>query len=1096
MILHRSIVFILGSIVLFAVRPGYGQNCSGGPDSCRTVVSSVDLLRTAPSGYGAAQYAYITITCYHASSANSICAGGGDFDRIPVGTSPCDGTDHDNKATIIRDVFGNCFYRKNFGLNGLVDARQCGVTGDGSTDDTTSLNNCINLAQSYKIGIVSTGGGVLRATSGSIQVVDNVELTCGDNMVGTDNSEGTRNDYRIFDKNGLPVLTNAIVIDPEYSLRLNGKNSVFSKCSLEAGSGNGNIYSPSVWYPNCDASGTPVVPCTETGTNAKIRSAMLEASAFTHAPGQTPGAAAGSVGITITNGHATVRDVTVLGFDTCYSVNGGPSPIIENLQGDCHTGITIAGSDVPHINGFDIHPLLTASNIGFPIQSFGTAGACSGPGNCNYTVTTTTSFPGDPGIRSGDVIWIEPTPTKGAESARGYWVVSNVGPTDPCGGAGSACTFTLVNSVASGTNSATAIIETGKIRTTTKNGVPATAITEIAANDANLKFLQIGQTVTDIDNAACFSVPTVVTAVWPATGVVYVSNTSQCDAGPHRFAFQDNQYQGSIADCPQFTPGAPPPDSVPGCIVFDADFRWGDGFHLENSGGAATVNCHVFEHMVAFHLYTATQSAFATNCATGNETSWPDRNLAALTSTSPPYGNIISLLVDGNHLDGQSDACEADWANSVLGQHRPYAVVVQSDCDSPIRIANTAISAAPDNNSGVALEVDAGSVSLVNAHATGPSNVNIAEKAVLYYPGGSTTEPAAVRMSNNAMRQATLNVQNSNAAASTEGCGNVFAAPTPYLCAPSSFTQLPGGRLTLTSGQPIMTADVTGAGTIYYAPYVSQQVPIYSSSTGSFGLADFGGNVLSLSLNGTKHLSGRLYDVFAEVLNNGSIELCTGPVWASGNVVRSASGAVVQINGVWVNSVDMHCDYDSSAANYRDCQPSICTYPGTFFATAAGQTSQQFNPAAAAGGSAPCLCLYNAYNHVTLFSRSRDSSAYTYNSSFWRYMDNSASNRVTVVDGLSQMQISAQLTDTMNNNGSRTAEISVEFNAMAPLPPPPLIVQANTATPPGSYIASAPSTPLSGLWFAQAVEAAPGSGTGAPGFGGSALQQLSVQVDD
>jgi hypothetical protein len=48
----------------------------------------------------------------------------------------------------------------------------------------------------------------------------------------------------------------------------------------------------------------------------------------------------------------------------------------------------------------------------------------------------------------------------------------------------------------------------------------------------------------------------------------------------------------------------------------------------------------------------------------------------------------------------------------------------------------------------------------------------------------------------------------------------------------SSAPQLtaPGGRLTLTSGTPVTTNDVTGATTIYYVPHNHDQVPLYDGS--------------------------------------------------------------------------------------------------------------------------------------------------------------------------------------------------------------------------------------------------------------------------
>src|SRR6185437_11258240 len=134
-------------------------------------------------------------------------------------------------------------------------------------------------------------------------------------------------------------------------------------------------------------------------------------------------------------------------------------------------------------------------------------------------------------------------------------------------------------------------------------------------------------------------------------------------------------------------------------------------------------------------------------------------------------------------------------------------------------------------------------------------------------------------------------------------------------------------------------------------------------------------------------------------------------------------GAITQINGVWVNSQNMSCAINNSVS--RTCPPQSCTYLGTFYTTVAGQTVQQFGPVSGTGGGGPCLCLYNAYNRVPLTSRSLDSVGYTYSSGTWRLMHASSGNRVTVVDGLGQMQPFAQLTDLLSASGL-TAEMGID----------------------------------------------------------------------
>ena len=74
------------------------------------------------------------------------------------------GSGNSNFATIIQDhnSTGACWFRKNFGLNGIVDARQCGVVGDGATaNDVYALINCMNLAAANNIYRTFTGGGII-----------------------------------------------------------------------------------------------------------------------------------------------------------------------------------------------------------------------------------------------------------------------------------------------------------------------------------------------------------------------------------------------------------------------------------------------------------------------------------------------------------------------------------------------------------------------------------------------------------------------------------------------------------------------------------------------------------------------------------------------------------------------------------------------------------------------------------------------------------------------------------------------------------------------------------------------------------------------
>jgi hypothetical protein len=83
-------------------------------------------------------------------------------------------------------------------------------------------------------------------------------------------------------------------------------------------------------------------------------------------------------------------------------------------------------------------------------------------------------------------------------------------------------------------------------------------------------------------------------------------------------------------------------------------------------------------------------------------------------------------------------------------------------------------------------------------------------------------------------------------------------------------------------------------------------------------------------------------------------------------------------------------------------------YVGTIATDGSTQLNMQFEPAAAAGGTANRLDVWNAYNRVPVKAMSRDSTnSWTYNSATWRAANAAGTgsgllNRVTAVFGLNE----------------------------------------------------------------------------------------------
>lgn len=739
----------------------------------------------------------VTVTCYYPSDDKAICAGGGDFDKHACGS------DDTNFGTVIKDQDSNCWYRKNFGLNGIVDARQCGVRGDGidhsdlaaaKLDDADLLVNCMNIAADNGYYTVSTGGGVIVNNEIDLALPANVALTCGAKSFDAPGKA----DYRIF-KNGSTGnlhLAGAIVLSPivnpttgtSPSVSLLNNGSGLSGCIIEAGTGglgaNGkflNPYSPSVFDPDCDPSYGQTSQCVDLDSASvnETRASSFIQSAFSNPPHLTPGPAARSVGVSIKGGGVNIRDVRIVGFGTCITEQG-PGPLTQNVKCDGGTGISIHTSDVPRIDDTTIGADVTTGEAGFKIESI-TWDNTHSLYRVSVDVVTT---PADPGYNyrfaDNDIVWIYPQPGKGAESSSGYWVTTDTA----CPTGTGPCTFDLLGSKKLVTLPATV----------NDSGYPALVISSMDPTNSDLKYVQIGQTVTDLTDGVCTSGGLSVVNVWPARGLVYLSGPLSCpmDSGQHSFQFADNTYIGAAGSCGLKNPAPPPPASNTGCAMVDPNFRWGDGVYVENSGGMRAVNCQVYEHLVSYHLYDGARTSSFSNCETGNGNDLPDRNLAALTSPTYPSGNIVSLLINGRHIHtappddqtNETDACEAAGANMLLGQHRNIDVVVQSDCAASNRLANVSIGGGAN---GIDIEVDAGGVSLANSQGSSGSTIFKADAADLYSYDGSTyikegNYPANLSLGNNYLPGVPLVMANTAAAATAVGCGNTFAPPPALNC--------------------------------------------------------------------------------------------------------------------------------------------------------------------------------------------------------------------------------------------------------------------------------------------------------------------------
>lgn len=181
--------------------------------------------------------------------------------------------------------------------------------------------------------------------------------------------------------------------------------------------------------------------------------------------------------------------------------------------------------------------------------------------------------------------------------------------------------------------------------------------------------------------------------------------------------------------------------------------------------------------------------------------------------------------------------------------------------------------------------------------------------------------------------------------------------------------QMCQGRLTLTTALPVTTADVTAAGTIYFAPYGGNRLSLYD---GSSTWTAYAYTQLSLALTLT---SGKNYDVFA-YNNSGTPALELSAAWTT-DTARAT--ALVSQDGVWVKT---------GATTRR--------YLGTLRASGANVTED----------SATKRFVWNYYNRARRhLTRLETADSWTYTTATWRQSNNSSANQVEVVIGVAESQL-------------------------------------------------------------------------------------------
>lgn len=234
---------------------------------------------------------------------------------------------------------------------------------------------------------------------------------------------------------------------------------------------------------------------------------------------------------------------------------------------------------------------------------------------------------------------------------------------------------------------------------------------------------------------------------------------------------------------------------------------------------------------------------------------------------------------------------------------------------------------------------------------------------------------------------------------------------------------LPGGRLTLTTGTPVTTSDVTSAGTLYYTPYLHNRIRVWDGTRWLY--KTFAEISLSLTLT-----SGKNYDVFVD-----------------------DDAATLVLSAAWTN--------DTTRADALGTQDSVTVlnsdktklWLGTIRASGSNVTED----------SVTKRFVWNAYNWTKRKLKITDTTAsWTYNSATWRQARATSSNKVEAVNGAAGPMVKLRVNcyATSGSSIQGMASIGVDWSSG---------FSAADTMEPGAYSASGYGGPCANLDYYPAA---------------------------
>lgn len=462
------------------------------------------------------------------------------------------------------------------------------------------------------------------------------------------------------------------------------------------------------------------------------------------------------------------------------------------------------------------------------------------------------------------------------------------------------------------------------------------------------------------------------------------------------------------------------------------------------------------------------------------------QNFAQLRSFTPL--NDMAVLCLGGAAEGDGDqglfwyssaSTAADNGSTVIvptGATKGAWLLLPPGSNSPGAFASLTVS----GNSALAGNLTVGGTFGVTGVATFAADVLMTGTGEAQIPSGTTGQRSGSPAAGMIRYNTTLS--------QFEGYGSSWQP-----LAGTGVAQPPGGRLTLTSGVPVLSSTVTAATGVIYTPYLGNTVPQWNGSAWtSTVFAEISQSLSDTTNSPAAAVAGALYDLFVW-FKSGVATLSRGPAWTN---ATTRSLALTRTLGFLTNSVSIT---NGPAAGDGFYVGTIMTDVSAATVTFAPQ------PAAASGGpttgsgggnSGAWIGLWNEFNRALASAEAQDSkSSWTYGTATWRSSDNSANNRVNFVVGNIEDSVSAQFSCAMQGGSGGIGYIGIGFNSATT--PFGAVVGTAYATY-GGATATASQAPSLGQNYIQALEFSNSVtntffGTGATGSPGQ-THELSAQL--